>query len=75
MIRWGAATPCASWHARQLALLLLFSETEHIFLTLCPALLFSAMPGLQDEDVRQSVRAQFSALCAKLDALSHLHFT
>ena len=29
----------------------------------------------QDEEVRQSARAQFSALCAKLDALSHLHFT
>ena len=29
----------------------------------------------QDEEVRQAARAQFSALCAKLDALSHLHFT
>lgn len=32
-------------------------------------------PPAQDEEVRQSARAQFSALCAKLDALSHLHFT
>ena len=30
--------------------------------------------SLQDEEVRQSARAQFAALCAKLDALSHLHF-
>ncbi|PRW59087.1 U3 small nucleolar ribonucleo MPP10-like isoform X1 [Chlorella sorokiniana] len=29
----------------------------------------------KDEEVRQAARAQFSALCAKLDALSHLHFT
>lgn len=29
----------------------------------------------QDEEVRQAARAQFSALCTKLDALSHLHFT
>lgn len=33
------------------------------------------LPTMQDEEVRQSARAQFSALCAKLDALSHLHFT
>ena len=32
-------------------------------------------PPAQDEEVRQAARAQFSALCAKLDALSHLHFT
>ncbi|PSC76514.1 U3 small nucleolar ribonucleo MPP10 [Micractinium conductrix] len=29
----------------------------------------------KDEAVRQAARAQFSALVAKLDALSHLHFT
>ncbi|EFN57436.1 hypothetical protein CHLNCDRAFT_142905 [Chlorella variabilis] len=29
----------------------------------------------KDDEVRQAARAQFSALCAKLDALSHLHFT
>jgi hypothetical protein len=30
---------------------------------------------LQDEEVRQMARAQFSALCSKLDSLSHLHLT
>lgn len=28
----------------------------------------------KDEEVRQAARAQFAALCAKLDALSHLHY-
>ncbi|KAL4859859.1 Nucleolar GTP-binding protein 1 [Chlorella vulgaris] len=29
----------------------------------------------KDEEVRQMARAQFSALCSKLDSLSHLHLT
>lgn len=43
----------------------------------CNHLIIDLPPGLslQDDEVRQAARAQFSALCAKLDALSHLHFT
>jgi hypothetical protein len=30
---------------------------------------------VQDEEVRQQARAQLAVLFAKLDSLSHLHFT